>query len=101
MKRLTDWFRDTFAVWSDWKFRDVNWINIDVLRLYYERAHYSGNSEVELAILGLHLRVTWTHNREVLDEFAGEMCRRRRLVEAGFAEAEPVDVQRTDDPAPR
>lgn len=57
-----------FNFWHDYQFRETSWINFTFFHLYFERAKYSGISEIDFAILGLNFNLSWTHDPTALDK---------------------------------
>jgi hypothetical protein len=48
-----------FFDWKKW-----NWVEFDFVRLKFEVDRHMGDSEVELYVLGLGIRVYWVSNTE-------------------------------------
>lgn len=73
----------TLDCWHDYEFRDVNWINWTLVAADYERAHYSGTSEIHVAAFGLHARLTWVHDAAQVKQFKADMDERLREIGIG------------------
>jgi hypothetical protein len=68
--------------WHDWNFVNVNWVNFTVIDLAGEINFMDGTGEIEIALLGLHLRLQWISNREANAAFIAEMNRRMEEAKA-------------------
>lgn len=64
---------DLLNQWSQF-FSKYNWIAFDVVKVYFERFDKMGTAEVEIAILGLGIRLYWVYNKEVYEESIRELC---------------------------
>lgn len=57
------WGRLKLHFWSDWSdilgWKRMNWIDMELIRLHFERAYYKNTFEVNVALLGLNLCVEW------------------------------------------
>lgn len=52
-----------FIAWSDWAYingwKRMNWVDMEILRLHFERAFYKDTFEINVALLGFNLCVEW------------------------------------------
>jgi hypothetical protein len=64
---------DRIKIWHDWQFHHVNWIEFTLIKIYFERVHIYGASELEIALLGFHLSISWVHDRVTCDQFTERM----------------------------
>ena len=61
--------KNIFAeICNDWiQFKDRkqwNWIELNLLKLYYEDDRMHGNGEFEVYLLGFGIRITWVNNKK-------------------------------------
>ena len=84
------WRRFGIEWWSDldsllwWR---VNWSNFTLVNVSGELEWLTGASEVEVALAGLHLRLTWYWP----NEFRGDLDELVRNIEAGVVETTPIN----------
>jgi hypothetical protein len=59
-----NWMFDVSEEWSEWFSDHWNWRNFTFIKIYYEDEICMGSRELDLAFLGLGLRIVYLYNRE-------------------------------------
>lgn len=84
------WKRFGVAAWHDYDsflFWRMNWSNFTLIEVSGEIEWCVSNAEFELALLGLHVRLTYYWPSEERDA----LNRAARLVQSGIVESYPMD----------
>jgi hypothetical protein len=64
--------------WREWFSGDYNWQNFTLIEASFENGGHMGNRTIELGLLGLRMRILWTHDndaegRQIVEERMAEL----------------------------